>query len=430
MKFTTLFALVSLFAISACETTNVYPTKTVEVGVPVNTTTTVKEVVTVEKTITKIDCKSIDGSFMQVGDTCVSMCVACTKGGGQCLDTNGNGYGDTCVAPLPAELTPAVAPHCMDYDDDGFVECSVGCQLSTNKKCGDCSNFDATVHPGAQELCNGKDDNCDGVTDEGCDPIFAECYKLHGEKIGKGCSGKFGVCAENGVLECSDQYFPGVQCSTDVGGSQDLSSPEICGDNIDNNCDGVTDEGCDPFMADVDNDGYPAFGDCDDNDASIHPGLPNCPSVVADKMSYKLVLVWGAGNNTPFQSGLYYKVASDAKDLSFSSKVVFDKSWTDQSFAPKSFVAIDLPKVEKQTIAFNAMEYPGMWTICDGSVIDKIDLNLTLPKVYLVTSGIWTDVTDKVVKVEADDVEMIPSPIPYGGTGFGGPAKCAALLKL
>ncbi|MBI3447871.1 MAG: hypothetical protein HY049_02960 [Acidobacteria bacterium] len=43
-----------------------------------------------------------------------------------------------------------------DDDGDGFSECA-----------GDCNDADPTVHPGAVELCNGRDDNCDGLADNG-----------------------------------------------------------------------------------------------------------------------------------------------------------------------------------------------------------------------------------------------------------------------
>jgi len=32
----------------------------------------------------------------------------------------------------------------------------------------DCDDSDSTIHPGAIESCNGTDDNCNGVVDEGC----------------------------------------------------------------------------------------------------------------------------------------------------------------------------------------------------------------------------------------------------------------------
>lgn len=50
---------------------------------------------------------------------------------------------------------------CDDLDDDGF---GVGAGCTTAL---DCDDADGTVHPEADELCNGTNDDRDGSTDEG-----------------------------------------------------------------------------------------------------------------------------------------------------------------------------------------------------------------------------------------------------------------------
>jgi hypothetical protein len=119
------------------------------------------------------------------------------------------------------------------------------------------------------EVCDGFDNDCDGVVDNGC---------TH-------CEGE-GECGA-GVLEVVD----GVEiCSSEPGGRLDQSGVEIC-DGLDNDCDGETDEDflLTTYYRDSDGDGYGDSGDftqacsppggyvadstdCNDAAGSIHPG--------------------------------------------------------------------------------------------------------------------------------------------------------------
>jgi hypothetical protein len=65
--------------------------------------------------------------------------------------------------------------YCGDDDGDGYVPDGIYKSydllhriVCIFKNPGDCRNNDATVHPGATEICDGADNNCDGIVDERC----------------------------------------------------------------------------------------------------------------------------------------------------------------------------------------------------------------------------------------------------------------------
>src|SRR5262245_46240705 len=65
-----------------------------------------------------------------------------------------------------AALFLAAAPPCPDLDLDGYSDCTVdGCD-PRGRVCGDCSDADSRIRPGAEESCNHVDDDCDGQVDE------------------------------------------------------------------------------------------------------------------------------------------------------------------------------------------------------------------------------------------------------------------------
>lgn len=133
------------------------------------------------------------------------------------------------LALLPR--TASAAPPCPDADHDGLTTCE-----------GDCDDGDPTVGPGLEEICDGKDNDCDGTVDE-----------TSSIKCGLGACEHFAPRCVDGVPQTCDPM--------------EGAAPEVC-DGVDNDCDGAVDDGP---GADQDADGYTTFCDCDDADPASHP---------------------------------------------------------------------------------------------------------------------------------------------------------------
>jgi MYXO-CTERM domain-containing protein len=144
---------------------------------------------------------------------------------------------------------------CTDNDKDGAGTGS-GCQGIP-----DCDDTDPSVNPKATESCDDQIDNdCDLTPNDGCPGV--DC------KDGDGDS--FGVGKDCVLEDCDDSnkdHYPWA--------------PEKCGDNKDDNCNKIADDGCKGRQCvDADMDGYgvgagcPGPQDCDDADRSVNPGVP------------------------------------------------------------------------------------------------------------------------------------------------------------
>jgi hypothetical protein len=167
-----------------------------------------------------------------------------------------------------------------DDDGDGWFSCG-----------GDCDDDDPAVHPGALELANGGDDDCDGDIDE---PSSASST----DDDGDGFSEDAGDCDDEdpdvfpGALETLDGVDEDCNSHIDDGteyyDDDDDGFSERAGDcddanagtypgapesqpSVDDDCDGWVDEGSASF--DDDGDGFSEdAGDCDDDDPWAHPG--------------------------------------------------------------------------------------------------------------------------------------------------------------
>jgi hypothetical protein len=123
-----------------------------------------------------------------------------------------------------------------DYPSRRVGTCRDGvqtCVLASGSEWGDwgASPCVGDVLP-AEETCDGADRDCDGLRDEGC-----PC--LVGER--RACGDEFPpiLPCTPGEQRCQDDGTWSLVCLGGVG-----PSAEVCEDDVDNDCDGVTNEGC------------------------------------------------------------------------------------------------------------------------------------------------------------------------------------------
>jgi hypothetical protein len=160
--------------------------------------------------------------------------------------------GDECCPP---GANAANDSDCETKCGDGVVTGSETCDPASNKPCptscddGDRCTTDMLVGSAAQcnamcvnmgqretpERCDGRDNDCNGMVDDGVANACGGCTRLSNAP-GTSCTVGMGACMATGMYECSGKEA--VRCSAREG----RGSAEVCGDRIDNDCNGQTDE--------------------------------------------------------------------------------------------------------------------------------------------------------------------------------------------
>ena len=168
------------------------------------------------------------------------------------LDTDQDGYGDptnfttSCLTPPGTVLNGddcddtnaqlnLVDMYYVDADGDGFGDEATGVETcaqpaNTVTVGGDCDDANDQIYPGATEICDNEDNNCDGNTDEGLatytlyedmdsDGFGSQVSATYCDSIVAGWSLITGDC-----IDTNDQVYPGAT--------------EVLDNGIDENCDG------------------------------------------------------------------------------------------------------------------------------------------------------------------------------------------------
>ena len=164
------------------------------------------------------DCDG-DIDEAEAGGTLQRACSSeCGVGTQDCVD---GAWGD-CSADLPVdEICNGLDDDCDGLIDDGVTRscstiCGDGLETCVDNTWGPCSALEPT-----DEVCDGLDNDCDGDVDEDDPDIGEVCGTSTGE-----CSPGAYACI-GGVLDCIDDIEP---------------TEEVC-DGLDNDCDGTADEG-------------------------------------------------------------------------------------------------------------------------------------------------------------------------------------------
>ncbi len=232
------------------------------------------------------------------------------------LDSDGDGYGDSAVS----------LDTCLTIAPTGYV---------TNAM--DCSDQNAALNPDAVEICDGIDNNCNGLVDDAI-TTFTYYADIDGDGYGDAaisldtCLTTAPVGYVTNKLDCSDQNA-----------SLNPDAVEIC-DGLDNNCNGVIDEDVPVFTFYLDSDGD-GFGnstsvqqnctnvlpigyainslDCDDTNAAINPNAlevvdnvdNNCNGLIDEPVS--------ATTEFSLQAKVYPNPVRDLLTIQFAQEGTF-----------------------------------------------------------------------------------------------------------
>ncbi len=214
-----------------------------------------------------------------------------------------NGIDDNCNGVEDEEGATSGRVWYIDLDGDGYGKEEVSL-LACEQPEGyaaekwDCQEDNAAIHPGAAEVCDRVDNDCDTQVDE---DTSTDAVTWHPDGDGDGYGD-----AERVRVSCEPPGEGWINDGSDCADGDPLVSPEqteSCVTPYDDDCDGTTNtEGafaCTTFYGDLDGDGFAGTAaclceaeapytereaaDCDDTDSSVYPGGGSVDTAWSDR---------------------------------------------------------------------------------------------------------------------------------------------------